>query len=386
MAWDGLPISFMFCHRGRGSWRLEAESISRSLPLANFDREPFPDAVQRPWTSDNCFEEWTTKMEIEELRQPPQPNPNAGLFSCFDNRTPWDMPAPNNDPEAEKENVITEAAIQTIDGYGKDTVIYTDGSCKDGTENGGAAAVITTGSARNPIELEVLKRKGAKFTCSYDEEKNAMNLALDWIIENNRSSDTIICTDSLSLLTSIESRQSNVKDLIEKLQQLKGRTIIQWVPSHSNIPGNELADRYAKEIAQDGEPPVIPLSYNTARAIIKREIRDPPPSHPTISKTYEHLSFKEDRKIGSRKDAALLAQLRSGHCKELAAYQHRIDDSKDENCPKCQLEAETLQHWISCPATISKRQRIFGDDNISLGVMTKEPELVLAYAKETFHQ
>ena len=370
----------------RGSWRLEAESISRSLPLANFDREPFPDAVQRPWTSDNCFEEWTTKMEIEELRQPPQPNPNAGLFSCFDNRTPWDMPAPNNDPEAEKKNVITEAAIQTIDGYGKDTVIYTDGSCKDGTENGGAAAVITTGSARYPIELEVLKRKGAKFTCSYDEEKNAMNLALDWILENNRSSDTIICTDSLSLLTSIESRQSNVKDLIEKLQQLKGRTIIQWVPSHSNIPGNELADRYAKEIAQDGEPPVIPLSYNTARAIIKREIRDPPPSHPTISKTYEHLSFKEDRKIGSRKDAALLAQLRSGHCKELAAYQHRIDDSKDENCPKCQLEAETLQHWISCPATISKRQRIFGDDNISLGVMTKEPELVLAYAKETFHQ
>ena len=51
------------------------------------------------------------EMEIEELRQPPQPNPNAGLFSCFDNRTPWDMPAPNNDPEAEKENVITEAAI-----------------------------------------------------------------------------------------------------------------------------------------------------------------------------------------------------------------------------------------------------------------------------------
>ena len=81
--------------------------------------------------------------------------------------------------------VTTEAAIQTIDGYEKDTVIYTDGSCKDGTENGGAAAVITTGSARNPIELEVLLKKGSKYTCSYEEEKSAMNLALDWMLENN---------------------------------------------------------------------------------------------------------------------------------------------------------------------------------------------------------
>ena len=55
-----------------------------------------------------------------------------------------------------------------------------------------------------------------------------------------------------------------------------------------------------------------------------------PPSHPTILKTYEHLSSKEDKKIGSRKKAALMAQLRCGHCKELAAYQHRNDDNKDE--------------------------------------------------------
>ena len=55
--------------------------------------------------------------------------------------------------------VVTEAAIQTIDSYEKDTIIYTDGSCKDGTEHGGAAAVVTTGSARYPIELEVLQKK-----------------------------------------------------------------------------------------------------------------------------------------------------------------------------------------------------------------------------------
>ena len=107
------------------------------------------------------------------------------------------------------------------------------------------------------------------------------------------------------------------------------------------------------------------------------------PQHPTVSKTYEHLSSKEEGKIKFRKDAALLAQLRSGHCKELKAYQHRLDETKDEICPRCQLEAETVQHWLACPANIRKRQDIFGDDDVPLGMMTKNPGLILAYARET---
>ena len=65
------------------------------------------------------------------------------------------------------------------------------------------------------------------------------------------------------------------------------------------------------------------MTYNTAKAIIEKiEIKDQPPKHPIVSKLYEHLSSKEDGKIKSREDAALLAQLRSGHCKELNVYQH----------------------------------------------------------------
>ena len=51
---------------------------------------------------------------------------------------------------------------------------------------------------------------------------------------------------------------------------------------HSNIPGNELADKYAKEFAKNGEPHTPPISYYTARAIIKRDIKDSPPSHPIV--------------------------------------------------------------------------------------------------------
>jgi hypothetical protein len=57
--------------------------------------------------------------------------------------------------------------------------------------------------------------------------------------------------------------------------------------------------------------------------------------------------------------------------------------SKDEKCPRCQLEAKTIQHWLARPATILKRQEIFGEYDVPLGMMSKQPEVVLAYAKET---
>ena len=86
----------------------------------------------------------------------------------------------------------------------------------------------------------------------------------------------------------------------------------------------------------------------------------------------------------SRKDAALLAQLRSGHCRYLAAYNHRIDNTKSPTCSKCEEEEdETISHWLKCPATIMKRISIFGKDNISLGTLTEEPTKVLAFAKAT---
>ena len=125
-------------------------------------------------------------------------------------------------------------------------------------------------------------------------------------------------------MISIEGGQANVSDIISKLQQLKGRVVIQWIPGHSKIPGDDLADKYAMEIAQIGESAVSPLSYNTARAIIKKEIRNPPPKRSTVSKTYEYSSSKEKGKVQTRKEAALLAQLRSGHCNEIGAYQQQL--------------------------------------------------------------
>ena len=74
----------------------------------------------------------------------------------------------------------------------------------------------------------------------------------------------------------------------------------------------------AKEATtMDGQ--VMPISFSAARAAIKRHIKDQAPTYPLVKATYKDHSVERDKEIPSRKDAALIAQLRSGHCLKLAA-------------------------------------------------------------------
>ncbi len=279
--------------------------------------------------------------------------------------------------------------IRMIDQYEIDTTIYTDGSCSGGTAQGGSAAVITTGTAANPVVLETIRKKGGIFTCSYQEEKDAVQEALKWMKTNQKYGDTVICTDSQALLTSIENMSADTAEIRRDLQTLHGKTYMHWIPGHSNIPGNELADKAAKEAAMlpesDSEP--TPISYGVARAVVKGHVKDRDPVHPVVSEAYKgYIRKSADHKVNNRRDAALLAQLRSGHCLELAHYRNRIDPTKSATCPRCGEVDETVKHWISCPATIMIREQIFGRANLSLDILTKNPESALAFAEENLRK
>ena len=364
----------------RSSWRVEAKKIVNSLPIATAPKEPLPSPFQQPWLpseeDDNC-PQWKVYPKLPDKSTPVQ---NPSPFSTRTRNTPWSM-APANVPNI---NELVESVIQLIDHHNIDTTIYTDGSCTAGTEDGGSAAVITTGSARYPVVLETIQKKGGKLTSSYDEEKAAMLLALNWMKTNNQYTDTIICSDSQSLLYSIDSLMPNTADIRKLLDSMKGRTFIHWVPSHVNVPGNELADKAAKEATRLEALDPVPLSFSTAKAFIKREVKDPPPQHPTVEKTYKNMSMRRDQKAcKSRMDASLLAQLRSGHCLKLAHYKHRIDDSVSDSCPDCSDEPQTVQHWMDCPAHIQKRLQIFGRASVTLGALSEFPAEVLTYARAT---
>ena len=209
-----------------------------------------------------------------------------------------------------------------------------------------------------------------------------MCMAMGWIQEHQPDTDTVVCSDSQSLLKNV-ANSADTAALRQTLDSLNGNISLQWVPSHIEIPGNEYADRAAKEARLLPAGDDLRVPFGVARAVIKREIRDPPPGHPTVSATYANYNVNKDRKVGSRREAALLAQLRSGHCLRLGHYINRVCPEKSATCLNCNEEDETVQHWITCPATRLARSRIFDSPDVGLGILTKEPGRALTYAEAT---
>ncbi len=179
-------------------------------------------------------------------------------------------------------------------------------------------------------------------------------------------------------------RHPDMGTIRRSLSRLRGDVVFQWVPGHCGLLGNELADQAAKEattLADDDHGPVgpAPVSYQAARALLRRVVTDSPPSHDRVRRVYTRSpkAFGQDRKIDVK-----LAQLRSGHSKMLAAYRQRLAPGEDPTCPRCGEEEETLEHWLQrCVATEAHRMRCFGTVRPPLAVLVEDPGAVALYLR-----
>jgi ribonuclease HI len=302
----------------------------------------------------------------------------------------WDEPEPERNWTIHTNETIKHdipAIGRLVDSLLADVNIYTDGSCKDGTRDGGAAAVVTFGTFDDPQRLEVVKAKGDTHTSSYNEETRALNLGIDWLCDAPLVEHCAFLTDSLSLLQAIDNEHPETAVIRSRLQSACNRVDLLYVPGHKDIPGNEMADTFAKEAARDDGPPANQaLSLRTAKAIIRREIVDPPTTHRLASQFYAEVSQERDHaELKSRKDAGLLAQLRAGHQQSLGYYQHFVGAAESDVCERCTTgETDDTAHWLlSCPSTSAARQRIFGTDRISMMELGLAPAKIVELARCT---
>lgn len=201
-------------------------------------------------------------------------------------------------------------------------------------------------------------------TAIYTAELTAIKKSIEWVDENaqhdalQNNRNIVIYSDSLSSIKSLGTDKSNsrpnlVMEIKNKINSITNKTItITWIPSHSNIRGNEVADTLAKTA----------LGENNIQTEVSFEVRE---SYEAIDKYIDKewqkqwtngksgSAYKEIEPIVSkgikyqhknRKKETTITRLRLGKC-ALNSYLHKFKIHPDGLCEACKVP-ETVEHFL----------------------------------------
>ena len=153
---------------------------------------------------------------------------------------------------------------------------------------------------------------------------------------------------------------SNTQSLLNFLSQSKV-VHLQWIPGHSSLPGNDLADSLAKAGASL-DPSRISVSLapliSSQRLSLytnwRRSVQSGLFQHQIPSVSFEELTLP-------RSARSALSHLRcNGNSTLLNTYLHSVGRAKTPSCSNCGSESHDLSHLVlDCPVLDHLRRAIF---------------------------
>src|SRR2546423_8730041 len=193
-----------------------------------------------------------------------------------------------------------------------------------------------------------------------------MNLAAELAQDSATSSNWHIYADSQAAIRAIhkprkQSGQAIIKEFLDVTDQAMDENPqlqikVTWIPGHAKIEGNEQADQEAKKAAMNPTAGRC-YSHKPLKSARVRHIKEEAErqwistwnnntrtAH-TLRRNMQAKGFKTGgnfyNRISSRKAAATLVHLRTGHC-GLKQYLYRFNRAESPNC-ECGEGKETVE-------------------------------------------